>query len=440
MRNQESLLLRPGMMENGSMTTDLDLLENRRTPQGLHRIEDMRRGSWALPDIKVRDGQKGDEPPKFARSRFGWNMGEVSGSLGDLGTFLPHIVGAITVVGMDPTGILTTFGLFYALSGAFYGIPMAVQPMKAASAAVLIEPMDPAAIAGAGLVIGAFFLVLGMTGVVSRLARALPGSIAAGLQLGLGLSLAGLGLRLIERQIWLGVAVSALMLALMRYKRSPVALVAVVVGVGLGQILGIAPPFPVLDFGLHLPHLIMPSWSQVVHGTEYAVLPQIPLTLTNAIIVTAAVSRQLFPKELHPVNERNLAITTGLGNLLAAPFGGYLMCHGAGGIAGHVRFGARTATAPVLIGVLFLALGLTLGESGYALLKTIPDSVLGGLLLFSGIELALSAKLQEHEGEDLFLVILMAAIGVALNPAAAFAVGLPTAYAFKRGWLSLHKS
>jgi hypothetical protein len=37
--------------------------------------------------------------------------------------------------------------------------------------------------------------VLGVTGVVSRLARALPGSIAAGLQLGLGLSLAGLGLR-----------------------------------------------------------------------------------------------------------------------------------------------------------------------------------------------------------------------------------------------------
>jgi SulP family sulfate permease len=147
-------------------------------------------------------------------------MGEVSGSLGDLGTFLPHIVGAITVVKMDPTGILTTFGLFYAFTGAFYGVPMAVQPMKAASAAVLIEPMEPAAIAGAGLVIGALFLVLGLTGVVSRLARALPGSIAAGLQLGLGLSLAGLGIRLIETQIWLGVAISALMLALMRYQRS----------------------------------------------------------------------------------------------------------------------------------------------------------------------------------------------------------------------------
>jgi hypothetical protein len=90
------------------------------------------------------------------------------------------------------------------------------------------------------------------------------------LQLGLGLSLAGLGIRLIESQIRLGVAISALMLGLMRYQRSPVALVAVIVGIGVGQILEIAPPFPVLDFGLHLPHLMVPGWQDIVHGTTYA--------------------------------------------------------------------------------------------------------------------------------------------------------------------------
>jgi sulfate permease, SulP family len=163
------------------------------------------RTALRVADIKIEP----EEGQPSSRPRFAWNMGEVSGSLGDLGTFLPHIVGAITVVKMDPTGILTSFGLFYALSGAYYGVPMAVQPMKAASAAVLIEPMNPVAIAGAGIVIGAFFLILGLTGVVSRIARALPASIAAGLQLGLGLSLAGLGIRLIETQIWLGVAISA---------------------------------------------------------------------------------------------------------------------------------------------------------------------------------------------------------------------------------------
>ncbi len=253
------------------------------------------------------------------------------------------------------------------------------------------------------------------------LSAASPATLAAGLHLGLGLSLAGLGVRLMEKQLWLGIVVSAFMLVLMRYRHVPVALAAVIAGIVLGQLLGTAPRFPHLDFGFHLPQLTVPSWPQIVHGTKNAVLPQIPLTLTNAIIVTAAVSRQLFSNEVHP--ERNLALTTGLGNLLAAPFGGYLMCHGAGGIVGHVRFGARTATAPVLIGFVFVALGIGFGESGYALLQTIPDAVLGGLLLFSGLELALSSKPQEYRDGDLLLVLLMAAVGVALNPAAAFAVG-----------------
>jgi hypothetical protein len=82
-------------------------------------------------------------------------------------------------------------------------------------------------------------------------------------------------------------------------------------------------------------------------------------------------------------------------------------------------------------------LGIGFGESGYALLKTIPNAVLGSLLLFSGLELALSSKPQEYRDADLFLVLLMAAIGVALNPAAAFAVGLPLAYAFKQKWLRI---
>ncbi len=61
--------------------------------------------------------------------------------------------------------------------------------------------------------------------------------------------------------------------------------------------------------------------------------------------------------------------------------------------------------------------------------------MLGGLLLFSGLDLALSSKPGDYAGADLFLVLLMAAIGVAVNPAAAFAVGLPLAFAFKHGWL-----
>ena len=368
-------------------------------------------------------------------SRYAWNLHEVSGALGDLGTFLPHIIGAITVVGMDPTGLFVGFGLFYALSGAVYGIPMAVQPMKAASAAILIQPMDPGSVAASGLIIGAFFLVVGATGLVSRIARILPETIAAGLQLGLGLSLAALGVRLIEQTPWLGVTTCVLMIALMRFRRAPVALVAVIAGAVVGVLSGASPPPPPLDLGLHLPHVIWPTWAQAINGLEHAVLPQIPLTLTNAIIVTATVSRQLFPERAGAITERRLAITTGLGNLLAAPFGGYMMCHGAGGISGHFRFGARTATAPLLIGALFLGLGLFLGASGFGLLRTVPNAVLGALLAFSGVDLAVSSRPGRFKDENLFLVLLMAAIGVAINPAAAFVVGVPLAYGIKRHWV-----
>lgn len=380
-----------------------------------------------------------EDQQQFAapRPRFAWNLDEASGSLGDLGTFLPHIIGAITVVGMDPTGVLVGFGLFYVLAGSFYGIPIAVQPMKAASAAVLIQPMAPGSVAGAGLVIGAFFLLAGATGLVSKIARMLPPTIAAGLQLGLGLSLAALGTRLIEKEIWLGIGICALMVVLMRFQRLPVAVIAVLAGAAIGVATGISPPLPHLDFRIHLPNVIWPTWAQVWDGIEYAVLPQIPLTLTNAIIVTAALSRQLFPEERHKVTERNLALTTGLGNLIAAPFGGYLMCHGAGGLSGHVRFGARTATAPLIIGIVFLVLGLFFGSSGYQLLRTIPAAVLGGLLLFSGIDLALSSKPGQYKDAELFLVLLMAAIGVAVNPAIAFAVGMPLAFGTKHGWFRL---
>jgi MFS superfamily sulfate permease-like transporter len=91
----------------------------------------------------------------------------------------------------------------------------------------------------------------------------------------------------------------------------------------------------------------------------------------------------------------------------------------------------------VLIGFVFLVLGIGFGASGYALLKRIPDAVLGGLLMFFGIELALSSKPQDYRDGELFLALLMAAIGVALNPAAGFAVGVPIAYGLKRGWVRI---
>ena len=76
-------------------------------------------------------------------------------------------------------------------------------------------------------------------------------------------------------------------------------------------------------------------------------LPQLPLTLTNAVIVTALVCRDLFPATAARASERNLALSTGVANLVLAPLGAMPMCHGAGGVQAEHRFGARTGVAPI---------------------------------------------------------------------------------------------
>src|SRR5258706_403868 len=107
----------------------------------------------------------------------GWRfLQECSGACGDLGTFIPHVIGGITVAELAPTGVLFGFGTFLITSGLFYGIPMPVQPMKAVSAVILTGGLRGGEIAGAGLVMGVLLLALGLTGVITRVARIIPQS------------------------------------------------------------------------------------------------------------------------------------------------------------------------------------------------------------------------------------------------------------------------
>src|SRR3954454_22970330 len=81
-------------------------------------------------------------------------LAECSGACGDLGTFIPHVIGAITVAGLAPAGVLFGFGLFLISTGLFYGLPLPVQPMKAISAVILTNGLRPGEVAAAGILIG----------------------------------------------------------------------------------------------------------------------------------------------------------------------------------------------------------------------------------------------------------------------------------------------
>src|SRR5215469_10255348 len=185
---------------------------------------------------------------------------ECSGACGDLGTFIPHAIGAITIAGLAPTGVLFGFAVFLIATDLFYGLPLPVQPMKAISAVILTGGLRPGEVAAAGIMIGVVLLVLGVTGWIGRLARAISQSVSAGLQFGLGLLMGLLGLELILETPWLGFGSLALLFALMRMPHCPAAPIALVAAMITGWATGKVGIASEVAITPGMPQLVIPTW------------------------------------------------------------------------------------------------------------------------------------------------------------------------------------
>jgi MFS superfamily sulfate permease-like transporter len=373
------------------------------------------------------------------RNRF--DRAELAGAFGDFGTLIPFVVAYVSVLGIDPFGVLLSFGVSMIAVGLIYKTPFPVQPMKAIGAVATTQAAQTATITsgalyGATLVTGAIWLLLGLTGAAKRVAALVSRPVALGIILGLGLSFMLDGAKLMAAGWWLSGAALMLTLALLTSRVVPAmflllaggAVVAVIRDPGLWAELSkvqLAPRWP--DFALGTI-----TWSELVIGTLFLALPQVPLTLGNAIIAITEENNRLFPER--PVSERKVAISTGLMNLGGAALGGVPMCHGAGGMAGHVAFGARTGGAPILLGGVLLCLALFLSPSVQVFFRMVPPEVLGVILFLAGAQLALGAcDLSRDKGER-FTTVLTAGLAM-WNIGIAFVVGLAVYHAFKRGWV-----
>jgi MFS superfamily sulfate permease-like transporter len=356
------------------------------------------------------------------RGRFRF-LQESSGACGDLGTFIPHAIGAMMVAGLAPAGVLFGFAASLIATGLFYGLPIPVQPMKAVSAVILTDGLRPGEVAATGLILGVVLTGLGTTGAIARVARLIPQSVSAGLQFGLGLLMAVLGLGLLLKTPWLGFGSLALLLALMRIPRCPAAPLTLMAAIVAGLATHAVAWPETLIAAWHLPELVLPTWPEVSRGLELAVLPQLPLTLTNAVIVTASLSRDLFPEQAHRATERNLALSSGIANLLLAPFGAMPMCHGAGGLQAQYRFGARTGLAPIVLGLVLLVLALGLADMATQLFAVVPIGAVGALLIMAGTDLALSRRLFDGRPSCWPVIGVTALVTLLVNPALALSAG-----------------
>jgi SulP family sulfate permease len=277
---------------------------------------------------------------------------------------------------------------------------------------------------------------------LDRIARLFTQPVVRGIQLALGLIFLQKGIELVVTQklflsgvtgnyseyhlnLILGFLVFFMVLALLDNRKVPAALAALAVGIIAGLALGGLQGRP-LAIGPTEMHPLWPSLGDFWTAFFMLILPQIPLTIGNACVGTADTCSTLFRDSplLSRTTAGRFALSMGAVNLPAGFFGAIPMCHGTGGLAAHYRFGARTGGAPIMIGAIFVILALVLGELGLTILALIPNSVLGVLLIFAGLELCpLVRSLQTNE--EFFIALLIAGIALAVpNMAWAFGIGI----------------
>ena len=369
-----------------------------------------------------------------------FNRSELAGAFGDLGTLVPFVVGYITLNRLDPQGVLLGFGLLAVVTGLYFRTPMPVQPMKAIATTAVTHPeaITPGAIFVSAIVTGVFWLGLGITGGVSWLAALTARPVVRGLVLGLGLTFILEGVNFMIHGPVIAIAGAIVTFMLLGRQRLPAMLALLIYGGVMALVLDptLRHDLGELTPGFRWPTLHIPdvSWVDCVTGALVLAVPQAALTLSNAVIAMAEEYNSLFPDRR--ISVRLLALDHGLMNLVAAPIGGVPMCRGAGGLAGHVRFGARTGGALVIVGGLLLALALFYADSVATVFRLFPPPILGVILFFGGMELSVSVNGENYGRAERTVLVVTA--GVALwNVGAAYLTGLLLYHANQRGLVRL---
>jgi MFS superfamily sulfate permease-like transporter len=368
---------------------------------------------------------------------------EWAGAFGDLGTLIPFVVAYLSMLSLDPVGVLFSFGLAMVLCGLIYRTPFPVQPMKAVGAIATTQAAQTLTVTAgsvyvASLASGAIWLLLGLTGTAQKVTKLVGRPVVLGIILGLGFGFMLSGVKMMADNWWIGGVALGGTLLLIGSRRFPAMLLLLVFGgvSGIAADPGLAQQLANVGIEPRLPTFALAgiTWNDVLIGTLFLALPQVPLTLGNAIIAITEENNELFPDR--PVTEQQVAVSTGIMNLGSAALGGIPLCHGAGGMAGHVRFGARTGGAPIILGVILLVLALFFSGSVSTLLRIFPPAILGVILFLTGAQLALGACDVSKDKGERFATLITAALAV-WNVGIAFVIGSAVYLVARRGWLKL---
>ncbi len=362
-------------------------------------------------------------------------VGNISGAFADGAILFPLMAALAVSTGMNGAFLLGGAGAAYIFAGFFFRIPMPVQPLKSIVVGAVALGASAGEVRLATLGIGLFCLSV-MLLPVERIEKCIPRHLIHGIQFSLGVLLVTNGIEWVwgEGSVIYFTALALLMpAAIFMQSRigAPVLGVIAVLGIACGF-------WPGEHAAVIHTKAAVPKTGIQPGIVISLLLPQLALTLTNSVVGTYDTARRYFGEVSSRVTLKNLLLSIGIGNVIAAAIGGLPFCHGSGGMTAHVRAGAKDYTMNFYIGGFLVLLVLASVVLKVDLMPHYPVLLMAALVCMTGwYHMQLAAD--SWKTTDLRIIILAMGLTVLIthNMLYGLLMGITFEAARRQGWLKI---
>jgi len=352
---------------------------------------------------------------------------DISGAYGDIGVLLPISIALITKNGFNPVSLFLMAGLFYIVSAYYFKITMPVQPLKAMSAIAIVTGLGCEIINTAGIILGIILLILSITNFSKWIGNIFPVPVIRGIQVGVGLMLIKTSINLINTDFNVAIIAGAVLIICILVKRIPPLIPILILGIIIS--LNEINPLPIEQLKL-IP--VIPDINHLWIALTMLVLPQIGLTIGNAIVATEATGQLLYKERAQKLTFTNISTSIGIANIISGFMGGVPMCHGSGGLTAHNKFGATSEKSGYIIGFTLVGFAISCNTSVLFVIFSFPEAILGILLCYVGIQHTLFIKDILKVKTSMFIALTVAVSGfITNNITMGFLLGIGIHYIFE---------
>jgi len=373
------------------------------------------------------ESENNKKSQNFYRKKF--SLREFGGAFGDWGTLIPFIIGYVSIVGLSPAGIFLTLGITNIILGVRFNLPLPVQPQKTIGTVAISERWAPDMVISTGFGTGVIWFMLGLSKKLNKIVQKVPIISVRGIQLGLAFILGWAGIILFKESLILGFISILIILILIKNKPIPSAIILTLLGIII-LLLSKTILLSDITFGLPSFSFKFPTWDNFVFGMIYAGIAQLFLTLTNVMIATVVLIKDLFPEREEVLDANTLAYNMGIMNLISPFFVGMPTCHGSGGLMAQYAFGARTGGSMILEGIMEVFLGIFFSETLFLLFTEFPLAILGAMLIYTAFLLGRIA-IKDFNVKNFLIILISGLFCYFLNITLGFFIGLLLYFIFK---------